>query len=195
MATALVLGALLMLPAAAQGQAQDSVEGSGEVLLTSFSVSLQSGPNGENPTGTLVLSGFVSGTATPTCLRVSGNTAVAAYVFVDGPNSGRAFIAEVVDNGPPVNGQPVDVTTYAGFLELGPLATCPAPGAGPPPGFSSVGAGPLLSGDVTVTDAPSLPIATAECKNGGWRQYGAFKNQGDCVSFVATGGENPPAMG
>jgi hypothetical protein len=32
-----------------------------------------------------------------------------------------------------------------------------------------------------------------QCKNGGWLNYGVFKNQGDCVSFVATGGKNPPA--
>jgi hypothetical protein len=32
-----------------------------------------------------------------------------------------------------------------------------------------------------------------QCKKGGWRTFGIFKNQGDCVSFVATGGQNPPA--
>jgi hypothetical protein len=31
------------------------------------------------------------------------------------------------------------------------------------------------------------------CKQGGWRAFGVFKNQGDCVSFFATGGKNPPA--
>jgi hypothetical protein len=31
-----------------------------------------------------------------------------------------------------------------------------------------------------------------DCKNGSWRNFGVFKNQGDCVSFVATGGKNPP---
>lgn len=31
------------------------------------------------------------------------------------------------------------------------------------------------------------------CKNGGWQTYGIFKNQGDCVSYVATGGKNRPA--
>ena len=41
-------------------------------------------------------------------------------------------------------------------------------------------------------DAPPLPITKNECKNGGWE---TFKNQGDCVSFVATGGKNPPANG
>jgi hypothetical protein len=39
-----------------------------------------------------------------------------------------------------------------------------------------------------------LPNTTAECKNGGWTGFfGVFKNQGDCVSFVATGGKNPPS--
>lgn len=33
-----------------------------------------------------------------------------------------------------------------------------------------------------------------QCKHGGWRSFGTlFKNQGDCVSFFATGGKNPPA--
>ena len=31
-----------------------------------------------------------------------------------------------------------------------------------------------------------------QCKKGGWQSFG-FRNQGDCVSFVATGGQNPPA--
>ncbi len=31
-----------------------------------------------------------------------------------------------------------------------------------------------------------------QCRDGGWRGFG-FKNQGDCVSFVATGGKNPPS--
>ena len=30
------------------------------------------------------------------------------------------------------------------------------------------------------------------CKAGGWQAYGVFRNQGDCVSFFATGGKNPP---
>jgi hypothetical protein len=49
------------------------------------------------------------------------------------------------------------------------------------------------TGDIVVTDAQPLPTAKNECKNGGWRQFGVFKNQGDCVSFVATGGKKPPA--
>ena len=37
------------------------------------------------------------------------------------------------------------------------------------------------------------PTNKDQCKKGGWESYGVFKNQGDCVSFVATGGKNPPA--
>lgn len=29
-----------------------------------------------------------------------------------------------------------------------------------------------------------LPTTKAQCRNGGWRNYGVFTNQGDCVSFV-----------
>ena len=31
------------------------------------------------------------------------------------------------------------------------------------------------------------------CKNGGWKSFGVFKNQGDCVSFIATRGKNTPS--
>jgi hypothetical protein len=39
------------------------------------------------------------------------------------------------------------------------------------------------------------PTAKDECKNGGWATFTelGFKNQGDCVSYVATGGRNTPA--
>jgi hypothetical protein len=52
---------------------------------------------------------------------------------------------------------------------------------------------PITSGNIVVTDAQPAPTSTQQCKNSGWRQYGVFKNQGDCVSFVATGGRNQPA--
>ena len=39
------------------------------------------------------------------------------------------------------------------------------------------------------------PTDKSQCKNGGWQRFNnpSFKNQGDCVSFVATGGRNGPA--
>jgi Beta-propeller repeat len=41
--------------------------------------------------------------------------------------------------------------------------------------------------------AVPLPTSKDQCKNGGWQTFGVFKNQGDCVSFVATKGKNPPS--
>ena len=55
------------------------------------------------------------------------------------------------------------------------------------------------SGDACPTQAGAaqngcpLPTNKEQCKNGGWMNYGTtFKNQGDCVSFVTTGGKNEP---
>jgi hypothetical protein len=46
-----------------------------------------------------------------------------------------------------------------------------------------------------LTSVPNVPTSFADCKDGGWQNHGAndtsFKNQGDCVSYVATGGRNP----
>jgi hypothetical protein len=73
------------------------------------------------------------------------------------------------------------------FFPVAPLAApCPAPGIQPSPS-------PILSGNIVVVDAQALPTTKDQCKNGGWRNYGEFKNQGDCVSFVASKGKNPPA--
>ena len=47
-------------------------------------------------------------------------------------------------------------------------------------------------GTVSYNRASVLPASTAQCKNGGWTSYGIFKNQGDCVSYVATKGKNGP---
>ncbi len=46
---------------------------------------------------------------------------------------------------------------------------------------------------VSSLPTPSLPTAKQQCTNGGWKAFSGFKNQGDCVSYVATGGRNQPA--
>jgi hypothetical protein len=46
----------------------------------------------------------------------------------------------------------------------------------------------------TACDAEELPTTKDQCKNGGWQDFTPpFKNQRDCVSFVATGGKNKPS--
>jgi hypothetical protein len=59
------------------------------------------------------------------------------------------------------------------------------------------GAGPQAPPQNTATfdvviRAPA-PTSADQCKNGGWQSFGNFKNQGDCVSFIATKGKNQPA--
>jgi len=53
-----------------------------------------------------------------------------------------------------------------------------------------------VTATVNVTDVPNpLPTTAKQCKGGGWQHLTdtsgtSFKNQGDCVSFVATQGAN-----
>lgn len=65
------------------------------------------------------------------------------------------------------------------------------PAAGDSLSFNS---GVALDLNISATLVPALPTAKADCKGGGWQTFGVFENQGDCVSYVATGGKNPPAL-
>ena len=38
------------------------------------------------------------------------------------------------------------------------------------------------------------PTSADQCKKDGWQEYGIFKNQGDCVSYVSTHGKNEPGQ-
>jgi hypothetical protein len=164
-AVAVLALALAAPPGAGLGQAPtgDSGFGSGHVLLTDFVASGHSGPNGENPVGSLTLSGFLNFTASPTCSYVSGNAVVTGYRIETGRRAGQGFLTSSVDNGPPRNGRPVDVTVYSGYVPKPPV-NCPAPGDPPPPRFNSTGGGPFTSGDFTLVDAreqlsDSAPVA------------------------------------
>jgi hypothetical protein len=185
-ALACIAAGSLGLPAAAAAQmpTEDSVVGSlSELGLRdpSYTIDVRSGPSGENVTGTvayLVMLPLnpVTITTEPVCLRVSGNQATIVAIAV-GPSIAVAIKVTVVDSPP---GQP-DQSESSITVES-PVPTCDTPLTVAP-----------VSGSITVTDAQPLPTTKQQCKNGGWRQYGVFRNQGDCVSFVATGGRNPPA--
>jgi hypothetical protein len=43
-----------------------------------------------------------------------------------------------------------------------------------------------VSGDIIVT-AAALPTSKDQCKNGGWRIFVGFRNQGQCVAFLQRG--------
>ena len=65
--------------------------------------------------------------------------------------------------------------------------------------FAAVGqAAALGPGGPPPPPQPTLPTTTDQCRDGGWQSFlnqgvRVFKNQGDCVSYVATKGKNPPA--
>jgi hypothetical protein len=175
----LVAGLAAAFPSAAFAQVprQDSVTSTPGVA-GSFSVTTlnaTSGPSGENPSGQVAFSvfGFLQVGGPVTCLAVSGNTAT---LNIQDQQGGFGIVTvQVSDNQPdtfdavPIGRTPTDCS---------PLAPS--------------GLGGPYSGDIVIVDAPPLPTSKDQCKDGGWQTYGVFKNQGDCVSFVVTGGKNPP---
>src|SRR5437764_847838 len=79
------------------------------------------------------------------------------------------------------------------------VAGTPTPIAGSTTAFLATVHGFELNVAATLTAAapppPPTPASKADCADGGWQQLTddsgtAFKNEGDCVSFVATGGRN-----
>ena len=61
--------------------------------------------------------------------------------------------------------------------------------------YGASGGAPVEYVDNVSLTQSGLPTSKDDCKNGGWQNFSVFKNQGDCVSYVATGGKNKPALG
>ena len=60
---------------------------------------------------------------------------------------------------------------------------------------AAAGTPPPAGGTTTTSTLPDggpRPETPDDCKKGGWQRYGIFRNQGDCVSWVATQGKNEP---
>jgi hypothetical protein len=136
-------------------------------------------------------------TATPGTYTVVGNSQVQAVANVSGI---RTFTLGTIAD-PVIAAQGGDYlgvwlpgfVNACGFgsgagLRVGVFASQPAVGA--TVSLTPTGSSVLVNISATLT--PALPTTKAECKNGGWQAFGVFKNQGDCVSFVATGGKNQP---
>jgi hypothetical protein len=210
--------AIAAVPATATGQSlgTESVEGSSSECVESFeigpgqimcarrisldidvdgSVSLSS--IGLTPGGSV----FVDGHAT--CLSVDGHVATVGVAGIyrqggsgSGLDSPLAGLLRVRDLGGPNSGADTVEFAYRIGDPFGPPLPGPTdcstfPGAFPRDSFwfpDSTNA----TGDLVVTDGPSVPSFKDQCKKGGWRLYGVFRNQGDCVSYVATKGKNPP---
>lgn len=100
------------------------------MLQTNFFGGAEAGPNGEDPVGSLTLSGFLNFTTATTCLNISGNAVVGGGRILAGRRAGKGFLSSSVDHGPPISGKPVDVTVYSGRRRLlPPPGTRPAPEA------------------------------------------------------------------
>ena len=174
------------IPRAVPAVARDVVVGDGTQVGVAYNFDVSSGPSGEDPSGSASVSGPFVPPLTSTqieCLSVSGNTATFVYRMAPTVGLVRAKVT-ATDNGP------VGDTVGSMFYDPSTAPTCtPITGfegnGGQLPGF--------ITGQVVIHDAQPFPTSKDQCKNGGWRNYGVFKNQGDCISFVATGGKNPPA--
>jgi hypothetical protein len=213
---AIGVGIVLAPPGAAQAQmaTQDSVEGTALACrqlpfgcssgppgdagaYIRLIADARSGPSGENPAGTMTwderfLGSFAHNDTRVSCLSVRDNVAI---IGVSGTRrilfSGGTFdlsiagLIRISDAGGPDSA--LDRFEFA-ISEKFPSQP-PLP---PPTDCSAVPAGlPAYAndqGDLVVHDAPPLPTSKEQCKSGGWRSFPGFKNQGDCVSFVATGG-------
>ena len=178
--------ACIPFTANAQPPGGDSATGTGGTAsYTDFAFDVTGGPSGENPTGSFVLDipGLFHGEASSiSCLAVTSNVATFAGTQIPNAFGFTHFKATVVDNGPAGSG--LDTFATNGYFAPQDCSTAE---------LGAFGTQALVSGDVVVVDAPPLPTNKDQCKDGGWKTFGVFENQGDCVSFVATKGKNQPA--
>jgi hypothetical protein len=173
--------AMLFVPgAAAQLPTEDSVVLiSGPASAGSYlgiEINAASGPSGENPRGEVEANfgGLIPLGGPVTCLAVSGNAATINYQ--DQISGFGIQTVQVLD------GQP-------DTFDAVPTGRAPSDCSPLPP----TGLGGPVAGEIRVVDAQPFPTSKDQCKNGGWRNYPGFKNQGDCVTFIATGAKNQPA--
>ena len=175
-AVASMLAVVLALPtgAAAQAPAGDSVTGSGTVRFVSgglagstqaFDVDIRAGRNGENPTGTLTL---LFTFTDPTCLVIGGP--------VEEPPTATVNLLN-----PVTGGRAVFQLGSIGGVQFIAVAAADSPDDCSLGSASEVAE--VISGQISIVDAPALPTSRTDCKNGGWAQFG-FKRQGQCIRFV-----------
>ncbi len=181
----LALMGLVLAPTAFAAAPLDTVNvtGSGGDY-SSINITAQSGTSGQTPSGNVsaILFGTVISAGPVTCLSVTGPDrgggtptapTTAILNFQEMTLLHQIITLKVVDNG----GNGAD--TISGVATIPPRA--PADCSPPSETFNL---STLTNGRAVVFDAPVLPTSKAQCKNGGWRNYPQFKNQGQCVAFV-----------
>jgi hypothetical protein len=188
----LVVGMALVPCAIAQSPPLDTAQVVGSAPgFPNIGVDAQNVSAGGNATGDVFLQPSVGAimTGRVSCLRVTGpdrgvgtpDAPTTAVVEFSDIRFGEVTV-EVVDNGGTATNSDTDLFASA----IGPGCLSPNPNL--PPLVP-------LHGYVAVFDAPPpAPTSKDQCKNEGWRDFGStFKNQGDCVSYLATHGRNQPS--
>ena len=153
---------------------------------------------------------LVAGTWQPFSFGVTGSTATGSPFTFSSPTAAVVTVTDAFCGGDRFTVS--DGATVLGTTSLVPVEGCPGTGITDPDlalaspvyshGFFAVGAGAHSIG-VVVSTSPygsggayiRYDALTADmCKKDGWMTFAPlFKNQGDCVSFVVTGGRNEPA--
>jgi hypothetical protein len=190
--------ALVVAPQAAMGAQLDTVTvaGSGQAQavpgagLSNINIAAQSGSAGQNPSGSVSFTVFPIGfniAGSVTCMSVTGpdlgggapgapTVAVLNFFSPSGLFPG-VNTAELVDNG----GNGADI------ISVVPTGRAPGDCSLLSVSLFDEGKTVLTNGRAVVFDARLVPTSKDQCKDGGWRDFPQFKNQGDCVSFVETG--------
>jgi hypothetical protein len=183
----LALMGLVFAPSAFASQLDTATAtgSTGNELFSNINISAQSGTSGQNPNGTASFSvlGILEVSGPVTCLSITGpdqgpgtvGSPTTAVLNFESSSVGVVTV-RLVDNG----GNGAD-TFFAEPSGRSPTDCSPLP---------LEDAITLTNGRATVFDAPVLPTSKDQCKDGGWRTFEVFRNQGDCVSFVATRGKN-----
>ena len=170
---------LLALVGAAPASAQTLyLQGSGQLEGARFHNFVVTG-DGQQPRGWLSVSGAYTLHAVATCASVAPDAAVLGYRIDAGSNAGRGWLVSVQYGGS-------GTVVYAGTLPA-PPATCPAPGSPAPPGFMSVGSGPVQNGSLIKSDAaPAGPTAVVDFVP----PTGAFVGPGPFTAFAGLNGDD-----
>ena len=189
----MLLAAVWPASSSAQVGEGDYVRGTAELdnlIGTTITFEATSDPFGANPAGFVdfgTREGFFHRDQV-TCLNVDGNRAAIGVRIVEQQGGGSTSFVGWTLNYDVLDGPGTqDSVAFDNIDETGAPPSC---AFDPDPPQQQLD--PVIGGDLVVFDSPGLPKLKDDCKHHGWRTYSLFKNQGDCVSFVATGGKNPP---
>jgi hypothetical protein len=135
-----------------------------------------SGPTQQNPTGTVEFTRAGEKlTGRVTCVSVKGAVATVGVRFERAlPNGMAAALIDVLD----YSNTDIQIADRVAFTPaFGAPSQCAFP-------VHASGFRETTNSTLTVRSAPPLLTTKAQCRNGGWSNYGIFANQRECFSYV-----------